>query len=145
MEHQLAKLTADIDAEVASLFSGGKTNHLSDLGCSIGAILASSIAAILAALGSDAVSMWITAVVAALPGFFASLQRVVDFRGRAAWYFSKAAGLRDLTLNAKYGNLSMQEAAKQWGETEKKLEERWPEMVRVGASVEMPQGSATIK
>lgn len=145
MEYQLAKLTADIDAEVSGLFRGGKTNHLSDLGCSIGAIVASFIATILAALGSDVVPVWITAAVAALPGFFASLQRVVDFRGRAAWYFSKAAGLRNLALNAKYGNLSMQEAARQWGETEKQLEERWPESVKIGASVEIPQGSASTK
>lgn len=141
MEHQLSKFIEDIDAEVVSLFGGGRINHLSDLGCSFGAIFASFLAAILAALGSESVAVWITAVVAALPGLFASLQRVVDFRGRAAWYFVKAAELRNLSLNSKYGNISMQEAAKQWGETEKKLEERWPEMVKVGALTEAHQSS----
>lgn len=130
MEHQFSKLIGELDSEAESLFAGGKINHLSDLGCSIGAVVASFLAAILVALG-DAPA-WGIAGIAALPGFFASLQKVVDFRGRAAWYFVKAAELRDISLSTRFGNLSIQEAAKKWGETEKKMEDRWPEMVKVG-------------
>jgi hypothetical protein len=87
------ELIDEIDADAEAAFTGGRTNHLSDLVCSIGAIVASFIAAVLAAVGG--VEGWLTAIVAALPGVWASLQRVIDFRGRAAWYFIKASELRD--------------------------------------------------
>lgn len=67
MEHQFAKLIVELDSEAESLFRGGKINHLSDLGCSIGAVVASFLAAILVALG-DAPA-WVVAGIAALPGF----------------------------------------------------------------------------
>lgn len=62
-----------------------------DLTAATIAIAASFVAAVLAA--TTDVPGWITAAIAALPGLAASLQRVIDFRSRAAWCFTKSAKL----------------------------------------------------
>jgi hypothetical protein len=54
-----------------------------ELACSIGAVVSSFVAAILAA--TQGAPGWIAAAFAALPGLCTTLQTVVDFRGRAAW------------------------------------------------------------
>jgi hypothetical protein len=118
----------EADADVA--FSGGRTNNISDLLCSIGAIVASFIAAVLAAVSGPG---WLTATVAVLPGVFASLQRVIDFRGRAAWYFIKSSQLRGLSRNVKYEIVTAKEGAKQFGDLDRAMEERWSEFVRSGS------------
>lgn len=128
-EHQ--ELVEEIDADAEVAFGGGRKNNLSDLVCSIGAIVGSSIATVLVSLGSE--PKWITVVVAAVPGLCASLPRVVDFRGRAAWYFIKASQLRDLSRSVKYQTMQVQDAAKRFGEIDKAMEERWSEFVKAGS------------
>jgi hypothetical protein len=126
-----ALLVEEIDSEVRAAFVRGQKNHLTDLGCSIVAIVGSFIAAVLAALGE--LPGWVTATIAALPGLCASLQRVIDFRGRAAWYFIKWAQLRDLSRNLKYGNVPLQDAAKLLGKIEETMEQRWSEFVKASS------------
>jgi hypothetical protein len=46
-----AELVVEIDSEVRAAFNGGRKNHLTDLVCSISAIVGSFVAAVLAALG----------------------------------------------------------------------------------------------
>jgi hypothetical protein len=128
----MQNLTDEIDAEADVSFQGGRTNNLTDLGCSIGAIVASFLAAVLAAVSGA--PGWVTAAVAALPGLCNSLQRIVDFRGRSAWYFVKYAKLRDLALRTKYNSsLTPEEAGLQLGAIVKEMEDRWSELVRTGA------------
>lgn len=131
MPQEPQTLMDEIDSDADVAFSGGRTNHLSELVCSIGAIVASFIAAVLAAVGG--VPGWLTAMVAALPGVLASLQRVIDFRGRAAWYFIKASRLRDLSRNVKYEIVPVQDGARLFGEIDKTMEERWSEFVKTGS------------
>ena len=137
----MADLADEITAEADVSFEGGRTNNLSDLGCSIGAIVASFLAAVLAAVSGA--PGWVTAIIAALPGLCNSLQRVVDFRGRSAWYFVKYAKLRDLALTVKWdSNLAPPDAARQFGAILKEMEDRWSELVRTGTPppVKSPHG-----
>ncbi len=129
MRQDSQELVEELNAEAAVAFDGGRTNHLGDLACSIVSIVTSAAATVLA--GSDAPG-WITAIVAALSGLGASLQRVIDFRGRATWYFIKAAQLRNISLNLKYAAMPIADAAKQFGEIDKTMEERWSAMVKGG-------------
>lgn len=123
-------LTNDIDAQANSDFDSGRTNHITDLTCSICAVLASFVASILAAGGW--LPAWVTATFAALPGLFATLQRVVDFRGRAAWYFLKASKLRGISLALRYEDLKVESGSKQYRETEVEMEEQWSRFVKSG-------------
>lgn len=126
-------LVDEISAEADVSFEGGRTNNLSDLGCAIGAIASSFLVAVLAAVSNT--PGWLVAAVAALPALFTSLQRIMDFRGRSAWYFVKYAKLRDLGLTLKYNpNFPPVEAAKQFGAILKEMEERWSDFVRSGSS-----------
>lgn len=119
------------EADVA--FDGGRTNNLSDLTCSIGSIVASFLAAVLAAVrGAPG---WLTAIIAAFPGLCASLQGVVDFRGRSAWYFVKYGKLRELEENLRWDpNLSEPEAARRFGAIVTEMENRWTEFVKTAGS-----------
>jgi hypothetical protein len=137
-------LVKDLVLEEADLYQAGRKNHLTDLVCSYGAIIASFLATILVALGN--VPPFVTAVIAAVPALCTSFQKITDFRGRATWYFLKAVHMQDLLLNVKYGNISTQEGAKRWGEMEKAFEERWPKLVRGGAPSpegEQPSGAVS--
>ena len=123
-------LVKDLVSEEAALYKAGRKNHLTDLICSYGAIIASFLATIFVALGS--VPPFVTAIIASVPALCTSFQKITDFRGRATWYYLKAVHMQDLLLNVKYGNISTQEGAKRWGEIEKTFEERWPKFVRGG-------------
>ncbi len=135
-------LVKDLVAEEAALYKAGRKNHLTDLICSYGAVIASFLATILVAIGN--IPPFVTAVIAALPALCTSFQKITDFRGRSTWYYLKAVHMQDLLLNVKYGNLSTQEGAKRWGDIERTFEERWPKLVRGGppsAEGEPPVGS----
>jgi hypothetical protein len=125
------KLIGEIDVEENALYRAGRTNHQTDLVLWYAAIIASFVATILAALGD--VAPWLTAAIAALPGLCASLQRVIDFRGRSAWYFQKASQMKALLLNVKYQGMTVQDGAKRWGEIETSYEEIWSRLVKTGA------------
>ena len=126
---EIQELATEIDECAAGAFSGGRTNNLTDLALSIGAIAASAIAAILVADGKS--FPLFTAFVAALPALATALQQTVDFRGRATWYFIKSAQLQELSLNLKYGGIvEIREAARLFGEIERRMEERWVDFVK---------------
>lgn len=134
---QPTKLIHEIDSEEDALFKAGRTNHITDLSFWSAAIVASSIATILAAL--DQVHPWLTASIAAIPGLCTSLQRAIDFRGRSAWYFKKAAQMKAISLNVKYQGMSEQDGAKKWAEIETAYEELWPQLVKTGAPLDANQ------
>ena len=120
-------LLENIDSQATSDFESGRTNHLADLTCSIGAVVTSFIATILAGAG---VPSWIAASAAALPGTFITLQRTIDFRGRAAWYFLKASKLRGISLSLQHEGLAADSASKQFRDTETEMEQQWSKFVR---------------
>lgn len=127
----MPNLLDDIRGEANVCFDGGRTNNLSDLGCAIGAIAASAIAAVLAAI--NGVPGWLTAIIAGLPAVLASLQRVVDFRGRSAWYFIKYSKLRDLSLRMQFDEtIKSADAAARYGAILTEMEERWADLVKSG-------------
>jgi len=128
---ELENLINEIETEEKALYHAGRTNHLTDLILWFAAIFASFVATILAALGE--VTPWLTAAIAALPGLCASLQRVIDFRGRSSWYFQKAAQMKSLFLSVKYQGMDVKDGAKKWGEIEMTYEELWPRLVKTGA------------
>ena len=74
------ELLHDLQVDWESCFASGKMNNITDVALSIVAILASLVATVLA--GTETVK-WIVASVAAVPAACATLQRVVDFRGRS--------------------------------------------------------------
>lgn len=121
------QILAEIESQESSDFSMGRRNHLTDLFCSLAGIVASFIAAVLAA--TSGACPWLIATVAAIPALCASLQQVFDFRGRAAWYFQKAAKLRGTILALKYEHLPEAEASQQFRETEIAMETQWSELV----------------
>lgn len=125
-----SQLADDLDAEADDLFGGGRQNNITDIGCSVGAILGSFLAAVLAA--TDDVYPAVTAGVAALPGLCASLQRVIDYRGRSAWYFLKSAQLSSIARSRRFGIIDDATAVTQWNAVDKAMEERWVEFVRAG-------------
>jgi len=132
-------LVREIDGEEDALYKAGRTNHKTDLLFWFTAIIASFVATILAALGKEQIPPWLTAAIAALPGLCASLQRVIDFRGRSAWYFQKAAQMKALLLNVKYQGMSVEDGAKRWGQIETAYEDLWPRLVKTGASPDASQ------
>ena len=116
-----------LENEADEEFSSGRTNNVSDIVCSVGAILASFAATVLAATGRTA---WITAAVAAIPGALASLQRVVDFRGRASWYFVCAAQRRAFVRALEYEGASPKEVSLRVSEFEIEMEQQWARMIK---------------
>jgi hypothetical protein len=115
-----------LDDEAGQEFDSGRVNNISDLTLSIAAILASFIAAVLAATG---VTSWVTAIVAGLPGMCTSLQRIVDFRGRAAWYFVCAARRRAFSRSLAYEGMPVKDVSQRLSEFEIDMEARWSRML----------------
>lgn len=122
-------LIEDIDSQATSDFESGRANHLADLWCTIGGVVTSVAAAILA--GTPAYT-WITASFAALPAACLILQQAVDFRGRADWYFLKASKLRGISLALRHEGLAVELGSKQFRETEIEMEQKWSSFVKRG-------------
>ena len=90
------------------------------------AVLTSATAGLLAAKGFEEVPPFVTAVIAALPALLTSMQRVIDYRGRAAWYFRKSAALHRLAINLEYGIGDLKQTAEDYGQVETGMEAEWP-------------------
>jgi len=133
-------LISELDSEETALYKAGRTNHKTDLALFFIAIAASFVATIL--VGKDLVPVWATAAIAGSPAFCATLQKVIDFRGRAAWYFRKAARMKALSLSLKYEGTSVPDAAKAFGEIETAFEDLWPRLVSTGAAPASPLTTA---
>jgi hypothetical protein len=111
-------------------FGSGRLNNFSDIACSIGAIVSSITAAVLATL--PPVRPWVLALIAAIPAGLASAQIKINFRGRSDWYFESAARVRDLALQLKYAEApDLAEFARKRGELEIAGEEQWKGMGRL--------------
>ena len=126
-------LIEDLDADVETSFRGGRKNNLADLWCSVGVIVASVMASILAAVSG--VPGWVTAAIAVLPALCGGLQRTLDFRGRSAWYFVKWGKLRALQLSLKGDpDFPRKEASLMYGEILRDMEIRWSEFVKAATA-----------
>ena len=131
-------LIEDIAAQAETDFDSGRTNHLSDLACAYGGIVASFAAAILAVM-KDGPPPVAVAVVAGVPGLCAALQRVIDFRGRAEWYFIKAAELKGIALSLQHEGLAEAEGSRKYRELTVTMERQWTHMGRGRRAQSGPQ------
>jgi hypothetical protein len=123
-------LMAEITIEARASLSAGTRYYLTDLGCSIGTVVASFVAAVLVVIGSNNPQRTvITAAVAGLPAMFTALQRVIDLGGRGQWYLSRATKLNTLARSLKYEGLSVEEAAKRFGRIEADMDRRWIQLL----------------
>jgi hypothetical protein len=127
---QETQLIALLQKEELETFKGGRVNHLTELWISIITIFATSATAFCAASGLA----WPSAILAAIATIFTSLQKVVDFRGRASWYFDKSARLKQIALLLNYGNISVQEASSRLGKLEVEMEGHWSKYVKTGTN-----------
>lgn len=119
-----AKLVTDIRRDIDEWYRYGRRNNLADIGCTVAIVVTSMVATILGA--ADAVPAVAVAAVAALPAAAASLQRSVDFRGRAAWYFRAGARLRKLMFEVEQAaQPDLEDFARRRGRLEVELEEAW--------------------
>jgi hypothetical protein len=120
-------LMNEIDLEARASLSAGQRYYLTDLGCLIGTVSSSFLAAVLVVGNSP--RTWVTAAVAAMPAMFTALQRVIDLRGRGQWYLSRATHLRTLARSLKYEQLGVEDAAKKFGELEAEMDRHWVELL----------------
>ena len=126
------ELVRELDGDGDSYFDSGRQNNITDIVLSIAAIVASLVATILAATAQ--VPTWITASAAAIPAACASLQRVVDFRGRSSWYFQHASRARALAISLRYAKSpDVEEFARMRGDLEVEMEKEWSQIGRSGA------------
>jgi hypothetical protein len=126
-EDPIADLIAEMkDGEDLS-FMSGRRNHLFDLGCSIVSIVTSFLAAILISSKAHELAgmTMIIAFLSSIPALCTSLQKTIDFRKRAVWYFSKSAKIRRLYLSLKYGDIPAKDIALNLGSVEVEMEEIW--------------------
>jgi hypothetical protein len=125
-------LLRELDTDGNDYFSSGRWNNLSDIALSIGAIITSLIATVLA---STHASPWLLALFAALPAACISAQRVIDPKGRAIWYFRHSARVRSLANSLKYADSPNVEAfAKRRGAVEEEMEQEWAHVGRPAAT-----------
>lgn len=120
------KLVAEIEAEVEGTYQAGKFATYADLSCSVVAIAASFVAAIFAA--TQDVPGWLTASIAALSGLSCGVQRVVDFRGRASWYYGRSTSLNIIARNLKFTNITIEEGTRQFNAIDKETERAYSSM-----------------
>jgi hypothetical protein len=124
-------LLRDLEGDWESCFASGKVNNVTDVTLSIVGILASLAATVL--VSTDA-SKWIIASVAAVPAACASLQKVVDFRGRSHWYFRYASHVRALASSLKFDNApDLSDYARKWGALDVEMDKDWSQIGRSGA------------
>jgi hypothetical protein len=120
-------LIEQIEGQAKKDAGRGKLNHIYDLTCIIGGIVASFVAAVLVALG-DKAEPWKVAAMAGVPGLCAALRQVIDFRARSEWFFIKAAELRGIALGLKHEGLPEAEGARKFRELEIEMEQQWPQV-----------------
>ena len=73
---QVNNLLHDIDENITIAENGGRSNHITDLCCSIGAIIASYVGALFTAINFR--PTWIAAGIISLAGLLASIQKKID-------------------------------------------------------------------
>jgi hypothetical protein len=133
-EDRKRELIAQLRADVKSLYASGRTNNLVDVWLSVITVLGSLAATVLT--GTQAVPPVVVAVAAALPAAAASTQRLVNFRGRSAWYFRLATRVSALELDARFGSSTLAELAERRGKLEVSMEDEWA----AASSAEVDQG-----
>jgi hypothetical protein len=118
----------EFEDDGSQYFTSGRTNNLSDIAMTLGAVGGSLVTMVLTSVRA---APWMVASVAAIPAACASIQSKVDFRGRSNWYFESAARIRDLAIRLKYAEApDLAEFARKRGELETAGEEKWKEIGR---------------
>jgi hypothetical protein len=138
-DNQRDELLRDLRNDWESCFESGKLNNITDVVLSIVAILASLIATVLA--GTETVK-WVVATVAAVPAACATLQRVVDFRGRSNWYFRYSSNVRALANSLRFSDApDVSDFARKWGDLDIEMDREWSQIGRSGAKPTARRGS----
>lgn len=129
------ELLEDLDSDGNSYFSGGFWNNIIDLSLTVGTVLASLVASVLAIAHSDRVHPWQIAIIAGIPAAAASIQKIVGVRERSNWYFMYAAQVRSLATRLRFAAApNVEEIANERAKLEIKMEAEW---TKLGASTNM--------
>jgi len=140
MDDERGKLVRDIYNDADIWYKGGKLNNIADLLFTTSTVLASLAATVLS--GTDRVEAVVVATVAALPAALATIQRVVNFRGRSLWYFRAGAHMRALGYETEWAKApDLEKLARKRGSLEKRLEAEWAEHIFGASTSESPLGS----
>ena len=119
-------LVDQIETEGEQYFEKGNSDNRWDAFFSLTAIGGSLAATILSAISVRTEFRWLAAAVAAVPAACASVQKVVDFKGRANWNYRSAAGVRALALELTYqDNADLNAFARRRGAFEIAMEREW--------------------
>jgi hypothetical protein len=118
-------LTQQAENDALVEFQQGRKNHMADMCCTYILIGSSVLASVAVAAKWET---WFVALAAALPGAVAAIQRAIDFRGRARWYFRKWARLTNVSRKLSVCSITLEDAAEQIGEIEMTMEDRWGEI-----------------
>jgi hypothetical protein len=119
-------LLRELKNEADEKYRAGRVHNLTDSALSVAAVITSFLATVLAATGHTTTA----AVAAAVPAICVSMQKAVDHKGRASWYFAKGARLRRLALRLEYGGEPVEEVADALGLLEEEMEDQWSRYVR---------------
>ena len=128
-----AELENEIESDAVEYFDGGRFNNISDIVLTISAVLTSLIAATVAATD---VLKWVRVGVAAVPAACTSIQKILETKARANWYFTYAARLRALGATLRYtADPDLEDFAKKKGAIELEMEKAWAQIGRGNAKL----------
>ena len=124
-----SEFVAGLNEDGESLFSSGRVNNIVDIVLALSIVLASLLAACLAALHLG--DRWFVALVAGVPAAAATIQNRVGVRERADWYFLYAAEVRALATELKYASSpNLDEFGKRRARLETTMEAEWRKIAR---------------
>jgi hypothetical protein len=124
-------LEDELEADAIEYFDGGRQNYWGDIALTISAVVTSLIAAAVAATD---VSKWLRVGVAAVPAACTSIQKILEVKARANWYFTYAARLRALGATLKYTtDPKLEDFAKKKAFIDLTMDKSWSQIGRSGA------------
>jgi len=117
----------ELEDEIRSMETRGKTNYSIHYVLSIFAVLASFTASILAAIGES--NPLILAIISALPAALLIASERFNFGARTRWYYKKHFALKSILSALEYEGLTEAEASKRRTVVYAELEENWPGII----------------
>ncbi len=116
-------LENELEQDAIEYFDGGRSNYIADMALTIAAVVTSLIAA---ALAATELMKWIRVGAAAVPAACTSIQKILEVKARANWYFTYAARLRALASRLKYSaNPDLEDFARKKAAIDLDMEKSW--------------------
>jgi hypothetical protein len=120
-------LIEEFEEDEDQCFDAGRQNNITDIVLSVISVLGSLAATVLVSTNARKA---LIASIAAVPAACTSLQRIVDFRGRSAWYFQHAAALKALSVSLRYtASPNLEDFAERRADLEIEGEQRWEQIL----------------